>query len=247
MIRKRDGRQDPGDVRLTGASVVNSTIGGANVQVGGDVHGAIVAGDLNVQVVAGQSGSVRPVDEGAALAAEVARYCRRNRSARPSHMAEHPAVAVLVDRMSTMGSRQVLVVHGRAGAGKTNVVTDVLDKLCGQGWTAGVVRMDAVDQVVRSAVALGARVNLPESPLLAVERASGDGPCVLVVDQLDAVSLYSGRMPDSYDAVLEILEQAVDHPQVKIVFGGSDRGPHSGSADALAPGRHRTRGQLRSQ
>lgn len=188
------------------------------MQIGGDAQGPIVAGDLTVQVVTAQPAPPRPIDDRAVLAADVARYRRRNRSMRPTIMAEHPAVSVLFDRLSTMGARQVLVVHGRAGVGKSSAVTDALEQVRGVGWTVGVVRMDAVDQVVRSAAALGATVNLPESPLLVLDRVGGDGPRVLVVDQLDAVSLYSGRMPDSYDAVLEMLEQAANHPQVKIVL-----------------------------
>jgi hypothetical protein len=153
-----------------------------------------------------------------ALAKTVTRHGRRTRSNRPMIMAEHPGAADLVERLSSPEGPQVQVVHGRAGAGKSNVVMEALDTLIADGWTAAVVRMDAVRQVSSSAVELGSIMELPNSPVATISDAAGDGPRVLVVDQLDAVSTYSGRIPDSYDAIMEVLEQAEDHPALKIVL-----------------------------
>lgn len=41
---------------------------------------------------------------------------------------------------------------------------------------------------------------------------------VLLIDQLDAVSTYSGRMPDSYDAVAELLDQTASMPNIKVLL-----------------------------
>jgi len=35
---------------------------------------------------------------------------------------------------------------------------------------------------------------------------AGDAPALLLIDQLDAVSLASGRMPESFGAVAELLQ-----------------------------------------
>ncbi|MFD0383422.1 hypothetical protein ACFQ2B_16770 [Streptomyces stramineus] len=44
------------------------------------------------------------------------------------------------------------------------------------------------------------------------------GPALLVVDQLDAVSSYSGRIPEVFEAVDEMLEALADSPNVKVVL-----------------------------
>ncbi|WP_216216905.1 NACHT domain-containing protein [Amycolatopsis aidingensis] len=78
--------------------------------------------------------------------------------------------------------------------------------------------MDAIDNVCRSAAALGRAAELGSSPIDALALAARNGPAVLVVDQLDAVSTYSGRIPDSYEAVDEMVAQAGTHKEMKIVL-----------------------------
>ncbi|RAS57878.1 hypothetical protein C8D87_1201 [Lentzea atacamensis] len=133
-------------------------------------------------------------------------------------MADHPGAALLVETLCAPDAQQVLVVHGRAGAGKSNVVMDALDDLIHRGWVAGVLRMDAVGAASTSAVTAGIASHLSDSPVVAIDKPVGDASRVLVIDQLDAVSTYSGRMPDSYDAVAEMLEQLDEHPRVKVVL-----------------------------
>ncbi|MYS72738.1 hypothetical protein GTY88_20295, partial [Streptomyces sp. SID5926] len=45
-----------------------------------------------------------------------------------------------------------------------------------------------------------------------------EGPALLVIDQLDAVSAYSGRMSDAYDAVEDVLEELTVAPNVKVLL-----------------------------
>jgi hypothetical protein len=180
------------------------------VQIG-HVHG-------DMSVVAEAKAAFTAVDEVTALAVTVARQRRRSATAKPLIVASHPYAALVVRRLSDPDAGQVLVIHGRAGSGKSTVVADVLDELVRLGWAAAAVRMDEIDQVTRSAFELGERLRLSDSPLLVLGRVAGDGPAVLVVDQLDAVSRYSGRMPDSYDAIAEMLDQAEVLPGLKIVL-----------------------------
>ncbi len=175
-----------------------------------------VQGDL---IMSGAPASKRrsSQDEREALGRTVERHRRRNRATRPRFMAVHPAAQVLVEWLAT-DPRQVLVVHGRAGSGKSSVVADAVRELIEAGWTAGVVRMDAIKKVSSSAEELGASCGLSDSPVVVVDETAGDSRRVVVIDQLDAVSTYSGRMPDSYDAVAEMLEEAERYPGVKIVL-----------------------------
>lgn len=45
-----------------------------------------------------------------------------------------------------------------------------------------------------------------------------EAPALLVIDQLDAVSTYNGRMSDAYEAVEDVLAQLVIAPNVKVLL-----------------------------
>lgn len=84
----------------------------------------IVQGDL---IMSGAPVGKRRSSQGEreALGRTVERHRRRNGATRPRFMAVHPAVQVLVGWLAA-DSRQVLVVHGRAGSGKSSVVADAV-------------------------------------------------------------------------------------------------------------------------
>ncbi|MDT3443598.1 hypothetical protein [Pseudofrankia sp. BMG5.37] len=78
--------------------------------------------------------------------------------------------------------------------------------------------MDAVGGAVRTAAGLGRAGGLPGSPVVSLTEAAAGAPAVLLVDQLDAVSEYSGRMADSFEAVAEIVDQAEAAPNIKVIL-----------------------------
>lgn len=156
--------------------------------------------------------------DGEAISVTVDRNYRQNRMARPPVMAAHPGASLLTDRLTESDGRPVVVLHGRAGSGKSTVAAEAMKHVIEAGWTAAVVRMDAIDNVCRSATALGEAAELRSSPVDALASAANGGPAVLVIDQLDAVSTYSGRIPDSYEAVDEVVAQAIKHRGMKVVL-----------------------------
>ncbi|MGK4593733.1 hypothetical protein [Amycolatopsis sp. w19] len=164
------------------------------------------------------NGVVPPARDDEAISDTVDRNYRRNRITRPPVMAAHPGASLLADRLTADDGRPVVVMHGRAGSGKSTVAAEAVKQLTEAGWTAAVVRMDAVDRVCRNAAALGKAADLRSSPVDVLATAAGGGPTVLVIDQLDAVSTYSGRIPDSYHAVAEAVEQASRHGRMKVVL-----------------------------
>jgi hypothetical protein len=154
-----------------------------------------------------------------ALAATADRHSRRVDGARPAlGTVAQPQVQDLVKRLSMLSGPQVLVVHGKAGSGKSTAVAEAMAQLRSAGWHSAVVRMDAAAPSSHTAAGLGRAFELAGSPLVLLEGVADGSPAVLLVDQLDAVSTYSGRLPDSYDAVAELLEQATAAPNVKIVL-----------------------------
>jgi len=165
------------------------------------------------RLLAGDPGTVD------ALMATVERHQRRVDAARPTlGGVTQPHTAQLVERLSATNARQVLMLHGRAGSGKSTVAADALRILTRAGWFASVVRMDAVSPGSQTAGALGRAIELSGSPAVLLHGVAAGSPAVLLVDQLDAVSIYSGRMPDSYDAVAELLEQTRSLPNIKVVL-----------------------------
>ena len=109
---------------------------------------------------------------------------------------------------------QIVVVDGRAGSGKSAVVTAVAARLEEEGWFVAVARMD-IDAEMRTSNQLGQEIDLSESPSVLLAGAADGSPALLVIDQLDAVSTYSGRMPDSFEAVDEALAEIERTPNVK--------------------------------
>ncbi|WP_410671248.1 hypothetical protein [Amycolatopsis sp. cmx-4-68] len=181
-------------------------------------------GDHNTQInnftvlSHGSNDLITPTRDDEAISATVDRYYRRNRIARPPVMAAHPGASLLVGRLTVHDGRSVVVMHGRAGSGKSTVAAEAVKQAIEAGWTAAVVRMDAIDSVCRSAAALGEAAELRSSPVDVLASTADGGPAVLVIDQLDAVSRYSGRIPDSYEAVVEVLEQAGKYGRMKVVL-----------------------------
>lgn len=154
-----------------------------------------------------------------ALAATVERHRRRIDGARPAlGTVAQPQVQDLVDLLLASEGPQVLVVHGKAGSGKSTVVADALAHLGSASWHSAAVRMDTAAPSSHTAAGLGRAFELAGSPVVLLDGVAAGSPAVLLVDQLDAVSTYSGRLPDSYDAVAELLQQAVQVSNVKIVL-----------------------------
>lgn len=154
-----------------------------------------------------------------ALTATVERQQRRTKQARPAIMAATQArTTQLVERLVAADGRQVVILHGRAGAGKSTTAADALRDLSRDGWLAAAVRMDGATATTQTASALGHAFDLAASPVAILAAASEGSPAVLLVDQLDAVSTYSGRMPDSYEAVAELLDQVASLPNIKVVL-----------------------------
>lgn len=154
-----------------------------------------------------------------ALASTVDRHQTRIVRVRPTGgLVSHPHASKLVDRLSDEMGKRILIVHGRAGSGKSNVAADAVQELRATGWYAVAIRMDAVGPDTQDAAALGAAFGMSGSPALLLIGVANGSRAVLLVDQLDAVSTYSGRMQDSFDAVAELLVQVAGYPNIKVVL-----------------------------
>ena len=100
------------------------------------------------------------------------------------------------------------ILTGKAGGGKTGCVIECVEALRKSENPVAVLafRLDHIAPV-SSTKELGKRLGLEESPgfVLAKAAEAMSGEAVLIVDQLDFVSTISGRSPDFFDVVEELL------------------------------------------
>ena len=117
---------------------------------------------------------------------------------------------------SPNGNSGVLVV-GDAGLGKSGVMLQIVDILLTNGTPVVAFRADRI-QATQLADDIGAQLGLPGSPTNVLNAVAKGRECVLVIDQLDALSLASGRNSNVYGAIEETLRQARVHSNMRILL-----------------------------
>lgn len=119
----------------------------------------------------------------------------------------------------TESNAPITLVAGKAGTGKSVVVSDVAEELARRGRHVAALRLDRLDPSASTAAQLGFAMDIERSPILALSEVSPAGfDGILVIDQLDAVSSYSGRMPTVYEAVDDALSQARLLGNVRVIL-----------------------------
>lgn len=114
-------------------------------------------------------------------------------------------------------SNQVTVVVGTAGAGKSAVLHQAVQELEAENWAVVGFRLDRLETFASTAE-IGQQLGLGMSPVAALAGAANERPSLLVIDQLDAVSLASGRMPMRFDAVADLVREAAAFPQMRVLL-----------------------------
>lgn len=114
-------------------------------------------------------------------------------------------------------SERVHFLVAAAGGGKTAVLQPALAGLQTDGVPTLVIRLDRYGTLA-STSDLGRQLDLDVSPTTALAAAANGEPAVLVVDQLDAVSLASGRLPENFDVVADLVTEAAAIPGLHVVL-----------------------------
>jgi hypothetical protein len=106
-------------------------------------------------------------------------------------------------------SNRLLVVHGRAGAGKSAVFLDLCDQLEAEGipWLA--IRLDRRTPSASSRQFGTTVCDLPDSPAVCLRALSGQRDAVLLLDQLDALRWTSGHGAANWEACQEVIDEAL--------------------------------------
>jgi hypothetical protein len=124
--------------------------------------------------------------------------------------------SILDDLVSSDNNKGVLI-SGEAGVGKSNVILQVVEALHDQGWPVLAFRVDRLNHT-QLPDDVGSQLGLPGSPANVLASVSQGQDCVLVIDQLDAVSLASGRNPSFFDCIHEIINQTQTHPKMRLLL-----------------------------
>lgn len=108
-------------------------------------------------------------------------------------------------------------VAGTAGGGKSSVLEQSIASLEAAGAEVLAIRLDRLDSFA-STTDLGRQLGLETSPAVALAMAAENRNAILVIDQLDAVSLASGRMPESFDVIADLIREALSVSNINVIL-----------------------------
>jgi len=111
-----------------------------------------------------------------------------------------------------------VLLEGAAGAGKSCVAAQTLEQLAARGIPCLAIRLDRIPEGDLSAQAIGRRLELPDSPVLTLGEYAKGQPCVLCIDQLDALSSVSARQQTIWGPFNEMLNEADRYPNMRLLF-----------------------------
>lgn len=192
-----------------------------------------------MEIVTSQSG--RTLDREALFAEAVMRGLRRRDApvrspAMPSAVAEATATWLAGARGALLrpaierpegsdlaellmgGEHPLVMAVGEAGAGKTAVLADVVQRFCDlPGWHVLALRLDRASGV-GTTQELGEHISLDASPVMSLAEEAKSASSLLVIDQLDAVSFVAGRGDRLFEVVRELLREAAAFPQMRVLL-----------------------------
>lgn len=122
--------------------------------------------------------------------------------------------AHLVDLLAT--TRVVLVV-GPGGGGKSSVLYQAAREFEARDAEILAFRLDRRGSF-GSTIELGSQLGLSTSPVAALRMAADGRDAFLIIDQLDAVSLASGRLSERYDVISELVQEATAVDGVRVIL-----------------------------
>lgn len=126
------------------------------------------------------------------------------------------------DAVEYLKNGKSVILHGRAGAGKSGCAEEVIGALANEQIPYLCIKLDKVIPEV-SADEFGRKLGLPESPVYCLNKISGRNQCVLILDQLDSLRWTSAHSATALAVCKEIINQAkainrTDNAKISIFF-----------------------------
>ena len=119
---------------------------------------------------------------------------------------QRPEAMYIYDEIMSGAS---IIVHGKAGCGKSGVAFLLANKLKSEGFTYLALRLDRQTPET-NAEHFGKILGLSASPVFCLDSISPDNEAVLILDQLDAVRWTSAHSSRSLTVCKEIIDE-IDH------------------------------------
>ncbi|MDK2984502.1 MAG: hypothetical protein PWQ96_144 [Clostridia bacterium] len=153
----------------------------------------------------------------AAIETSVERYKSNNVHSIMGKVISRDEVQQILEIINEDLLKRCVLITGEAGCGKSGVSLQVVDALQKQGWPILAFRLDRL-QPTSLPDEVGKELGLPGSPANVLASISKGRNCLLIIDQLDAVSLVSGRNPDFFECIREIIDQAMVYPNMRLLI-----------------------------
>lgn len=109
--------------------------------------------------------------------------------------------------ITSINDGQSVILHGKAGIGKSGCLEETIYYLKQTGILYLSIKLDKC-MPNKSADAFGQDLGLPESPVYCLTTMSAGKPCVLIMDQLDALRWTINHSSSALDVCKELIQQA---------------------------------------
>ncbi|MEL7408868.1 MAG: hypothetical protein AAFN00_18290 [Cyanobacteria bacterium J06558_2] len=123
----------------------------------------------------------------------------------------------ILSQLQSNTSKKAILVTGEAGIGKSVVMLQVSKELIDRGIPILSMRVDNL-RPAKHPDDVGKQLKLPGSPTNVLASIAQDRECVLIIDQLDVVSLASGRHLNFFECVYEIIKQTLVYPKMSLLL-----------------------------
>jgi hypothetical protein len=127
-------------------------------------------------------------------------------------------VDTIVNKLTSLDGKRGVLVVGEAGVGKSSAVLQAVEALRKKGVPLIAFRVDRLDSTDSPARVGEQLENLPGSPAHVLANIAQGRDCVLVIDQLDAVSMASGRNTQFFECVERLIDQAKAYPPMRLLL-----------------------------
>jgi hypothetical protein len=108
--------------------------------------------------------------------------------------------------IDALAEKKDVILHGTSGFGKSCILYELTNYLRDKSIPYLPVRLDRRDPR-NTATQFGKDIGLPDSPVFSLAGLAGDRPCVLILDQLDAIRWTSSHSANALDVCKQLLGQ----------------------------------------
>lgn len=123
----------------------------------------------------------------------------------------------ILRRIESAKQKQIVVLHGSAGDGKSGVLFEFASELEKRGIPHLPLRLDR--QIPSgNPRTFGDAIGLPDSPVACLRAVAGQRPAVLILDQLDALRWTSAHAASALPVCEEMIRQALLSPNIFVVI-----------------------------